>query len=759
MSEQAAPRRRVVVSRAIVLLALLVMPGTAGAARVAPPAEEGGAPSVAAAPLSNHTINPNTIGTPVSNGNHVSLALDANGNPIISFQDVNSRFLKLLRCGSPACTTGNSITTVDNSGNVGASNALRLNALGNPVIAYHDGSNHTLKLVRCGNSDCSAGNLFTTADPTSDPTAISLRLDASGNPVMSYEDNVNNDLKVLHCGNPTCTLGNKLATPDSTGRVGFFSSLALNASGNPVVAYLDASLGGLKVLVCDDPACTTGNIQVLAASPGANPLQLDASGNPVIAYFASVPPALKVLHCGNPTCTAGNTTAVPDATPFAGQHASLQLDASGNPVVLYEDGNGTLKLLHCGNPTCTASNTVAIASASTSILSSALALDTSGNPVVAWATGSASKDIKVLRCASPSCLPNTISAPDTAYNVGQYTSLALNTSGNPVVSYYNATARGLRLLLCGNHSCSIGRQIVAPDPAPDVGRYSSLRLDASGLPVVAYFDDANAALKVLHCGTADCAARNTIETPDVVSGENVSLELDTSGRPVVAYQDRSTGTLKVLRCGNPACSAGAGNSIVKPYTAASVGWNTSLVLDAADNPVISSFDAANADLKILRCGNPTCTTGNTFATPDSGGYVGSFTSLALSASGNPVVSYFGFGVGLKILTCGDPTCSTGNTITTPESSPSTGTHTSLALDVSGHPVVSYFDDANGDLKILTCGNATCTINNSTATVDIGGRVGKYTSLRLDAYGTPAVSYYDETNGDLKLLRCGTPSCQ
>ena len=354
---------------------------------------------------------------------------------------------------------------------------------------------------------------------------------------------------------------------------------------------------------------------------------------------------------------------------------------------------------------------------------------------------------------------DVITSPDTVGSIGEYTSLQLDASGYPVVSYSDYTNGNLKVLHFGNATCSSGNVITSPDTTGNIGQYTSLQLDVNGYPVVSYYDDTNDDLKVLHCGNVTCSSGNTIVSPDTIGwvGLYTSLRLDSNGFPVVSYYDTMNGNLKILHCGNATCSSG--NVVTSPDTVGDVGYSTSLRLDSNGFPVVSYYDNTNDFLKILHCGNTTCSSGNTITSPDTNGNVGLFSSLQLDASGNPVVSYSDYtNNNLKMLHCGNATCSSGNVITSPDTVGDVGRDTFLQLDTSGNPVVSYSDYTNNNLKILHCGNAICSSGNVITSPDTVGNVGYSTSLRLDSNGFPVVSYYDNTNFDLKILHCDDVSC-
>jgi len=291
---------------------------------------------------------------------------------------------------------------------------------------------------------------------------------------------------------------------------------------------------------------------------------------------------------------------------------------------------------------------------------------------------------------------------DSGGIAGQYSSITIGADNNPVISYFQI--QWLKVAHCGNESCTAGNTITTVDSTGAVGKFSSIAIGADNNPVISYYDDTNGALKVAHCGNASCSAGNTFTTVD---------------------------------------STGVG-----------ILTKTSLAIGADNNPVISYYDSTNGALKVAHCGNASCSAGNTITTVDSTGDVGRYTSLAIGADNNPVISYTDSTNGdLKVAHCGNASCSAGNTITAVDSTGDVGRYTSLAIGADNNPVISYYDDPNGDLKMIHCGNESCTDRNSIRTVDVLGNVGLWSSLAIGADSTPKISYYDGTNGDLIVTDC------
>src|SRR3989304_5007429 len=258
---------------------------------------------------------------------------------------------------------------------------------------------------------------------------------------------------------------------------------------------------------------------------------------------------------------------------------------------------------------------------------------------------------------------------------------------------------------------------------------------------------------------ANAVGATTVDSAGDV-GQYTSLTTGADGLGLISYRDATNGTLKVLHCGNPACSSGNISTTVD--SAGDVGIYTSITIGADGLGLISYLDDfPNQDLKVLHCGNAACNSGNTATTVDSAGDVGHFNSITTGADGLGLISYRDATNGdLKVLHCGNPVCSSGNTATTVDRAGNVGFYTSLTSDADGLGLISYRDAINGALKALHCGNAACSSGNISTTVDSAGVVGEYSSITLGADGLGLISYYDAfPNFDLKVLHCGNLICK
>ena len=88
-------------------------------------------------------------------GQYSSVAIGGDGIPVVSHYDPIAGALKLTRCGNGACAGAAVTTTVDDPANrVGRHTSIAIGADGLPVIAYFDVTAGSLKVAKCGTRSC-----------------------------------------------------------------------------------------------------------------------------------------------------------------------------------------------------------------------------------------------------------------------------------------------------------------------------------------------------------------------------------------------------------------------------------------------------------------------------------------------------------------------------------------------------------------------------------------------------------------------------
>jgi hypothetical protein len=110
----------------------------------------------------------------------------------------------------------------------------------------------------------------------------------------------------------------------------------------------------------------------------------------------------------------------------------------------------------------------------------------------------------LMAAAPPTWAAYVITTVDGAGTVGESSSLALNGS-NPVMSYWDRTNANLKVAICTANCATASPTwvITTVDSAGNVGDYTSVALNG-GNPVVSYYDTTNRDLKLATC-TANCA--------------------------------------------------------------------------------------------------------------------------------------------------------------------------------------------------------------------------------------------------------------
>lgn len=160
-----------------------------------------------------------------------------------------------------------------------------------------------------------------------------------------------------------------------------------------------------------------------------------------------------------------------------------------------------------------------------------------------------------------------------------------------------------------------------------VGPTSSIAVDATGNPSIAYYAQYEMELRYTHWNGSAWATQVVDTTHDV--GSSCSLKLDSLGNPRIAYRDSTSGDLKFAQWTGSAWAREVVDAV------GDVGYSPSLALDASDNAHISYYDNTNRDLKYARW------TGASWAieTVDAEDDVGGYSSIAIDTASHPHIAY------------------------------------------------------------------------------------------------------------------------
>ncbi|MEC8589878.1 MAG: carboxypeptidase regulatory-like domain-containing protein, partial [Candidatus Thermoplasmatota archaeon] len=236
---------------------------------------------------------------------------------------------------------------------------------------------------------------------------------------------------------------------------------------------------------------------------------------------------------------------------------------------------------------------------------------------------------------------------------------------------------------------------------------------------------------------------------------STSIAIDSNDAIHISYFDNQADNLNYATCSS-GCTTGSNWSKVSVDTPGNVGSQSSIAIDSNDAIHISYSDGTNGRLKYATCSSGCTAEGNwSKVRVDTASNVGSWNSIAIDSNDAVHISYFDdTGHDLKYATCSSSCLVHQNNWDKVyvDSVGDVGEYSSIAIDSYGFKHISYFDDTNDDLKYATDQTGSWVTTSVDATWH---SVGKYSSIAIDSNDGVHISYYDDTNSNLKYATCSS----
>jgi len=368
---------------------------------------------------------------------------------------------------SPAGPTGPGVNgfatraTLDDLG-VGTRHwtSIALGADGLPIVAFFDLTGGRLLVNHCTERACTSSSTNVVDGSSDDAGSLpSLAIGVDGLPIIVYGRNSTSEVIVSHCADLTCTAP-ATRTVLGTGTTGW---MTVGADGLPIIALVDLEVsGGLQVVHCANVACTASSSTTVIAGGFIfySAIAIGADGFPIIAstqLISGSDARLLVVHCTSTSCSTHDAAVV--LGPNAGVGVDMAIGADGRAIIAAKDDPQADDLVvhHCDDTACSTAATHPVDEAGDVGTSPAIAVGPDGLPIIAYYDDAPNNDLKVAKCVDVACTaPATISVVDALGGVGFYASMALAADGLAMISYLeliSGTDTNVKVAKCGDLTC------------------------------------------------------------------------------------------------------------------------------------------------------------------------------------------------------------------------------------------------------------------------------------------------------------------
>ena len=531
--------------------------------------------------------------------------------------------------------------------------------------------------------------------------------------------------------------GQRLSEDSTSGTAGSWTSIAIDGNGDVHMSYRDATDSHLKY-------SKNGVTPVTVDDEGDtglwNSLATDSNNKVHISYYDATNGRLRYAEN-----TGGSwKLETVDDSADVGQYSSIALESDNTPHISYLDATyGNLRhAVRSGGWTKTTVDSDGYVGYYTSI---AMYDD---DPSISY-YDLTNGNLKYAKLRSGSW--GTRLAVDTDGDVGLYTSLAMESGDDYAhISYFDATNGKLKYAWCttGSDCYSIlnwDNEDVHDDTYNSVGSWTSIAFDSNGIPHISYYDETDGNL--LHSWWIGCRwCFEIVDYPGDV-GKYSSIAIDSSDNIHISYYDDTNNDLKYAKKTTTGWTLSSLEDVGEDYEMISIYATTSIALDSNDNPHIAFHDINGNNPKYgydtgSGWGSTKLETGNSKN--------GNWISLALDSSDGVHIAYYNSAYHLEYAFCNSGGCDAPGDFskTTVDSGTTTGQWNSIAVLSTDKPCISYFDDSNDDLRYAEYDTSWA----STA-VDSTNFVGQYTSLAIDDNDYRHISYLSVTGANLKYAKC------